>query len=173
MEIEYQGKRYTKRNAKWVDQSGATVPVSLQRVLDKLVAPPIEQMGFEEAIEAGDRYKESESYHLALQCFERALTLADTRWQASFILPRVTSCYRRFGRADRVIAILADAENKYGREILNAALLTSAAAACCDLGDPEKALRYCNRAYAMEKEKGRSASGELSNVYERVKRMLA
>ena len=63
-------------------------------------------------------------------------------------------------------------KKKYGVEIVNEALLTSVAAAYCDIGEPENAIKCCNWAYRVLKTKLTDKSLELSNVYLRAHRMI-
>ena len=172
-EYEYEGKLYRKSGAKWTDSGGAVVPVALQNVLNRLTfeKEDLIAMSYEEAKVEGDKYKESESYSLAIRHYEHALSVAETYGKTSALLPRITSCYRKLHRPERVIEILADVKLAFGERILNEALLTSAAAAYCDMGQPEIALRCCRHAYAMLKNKGVKTSIELHNVYSRASYM--
>ncbi len=59
------------------------------------------------------------------------------------------------------------AKKKFGNAIISPALLTSVAAAFCDIDEYEKkAKKHCDRAFAMTNGKG---AGELSSVYQRFK----
>lgn len=173
-EYEYLGKRYRRNGAKWIDDNYMVVPVALQRVLNALIfaETDIGSLSYEEAKAEGDKYKASESYSYAIRYYERAFEVAETYMQTSVLLPRITSSYRKLHRPERVIALLAEAKKQYGERIISEALLTSAAAAYCDMEQPENALKCCNYAYAKAKTKKQGAAGELLNVYERAKRMM-
>ena len=171
---EYDGKIYIRRNAKWVDDHNMVVPTALQNILNNLEAKEIclEEMSYEDAKREGDKFKQSESYSLALKYYEAALAIADTRSRVSVLLPRITSCYRKIHRPEKVISLLSEMKIQYGEGIINEALLTSAAAAYCDMDKPEEALRCCKWAYKVLKNQQVNFSGELSLVFERVKKML-
>ena len=173
-EIEYKGKIYTRRNAKWVDSDSLTVPQSLQLILDSLTyeKSDVEFMSYNEAKDAGDRYKQAENYRLALELYERALKEADRPSRVSFLLPRMTACYRKLKKPRKVIDLLGDARHKYGDEIISEVLLTSAAAAFCDLGEPENAIRCCKWGYRVLKRENHDKSDELSAVFTRANKML-
>ena len=174
-EYEYEGKLYVKNGAKWADRSGAIAPIAIQNALNKLSfeETDLSTMSYAEAKEEGDKYKESESYSLAIRHYEQAFSVAETYRQASTLLPRITSCYRKLHHPEKVIEILAEAKRNFGEQILNEALLTSAAAAYCDMDQPENALRCCRHAYAMLKTKGSGRTSiELHNVYARASYMI-
>ena len=173
-EYVYEGKRYRRNGAKWIDASNMTVPVALQNKLNQIVFAEVElaSLGYEEAKQWGDKYKASESYSYAIRYYERALDVADTYTQVASLLPRVTSCFRKLHRPERVIEILARAKKAYGEHIINEALLTSAAAAYCDMLQPQNALKCCNYAYALAKAKKHDLSPELRSVYGRATSML-
>ena len=98
--------------------------------------------------------------------FDDAIEKADSTAMA-YILPRITSCYRKSGRPQKAIDILTYASKTFGRSMITPVLLTSAAAAYCDIEDYERAKRCCDRAYA---ESNGMHSDELSLVYKRIKR---
>ena len=60
----------------------------------------------------------------------------------------------------------------YGEEIINEALLTSVAAAYCDIDEPENALKCCRWAYKVLKINEKDKSLELSKVFTRAKKMI-
>ncbi len=173
-ELEYNGKIYTRNNAKWVDADSLTVSQSLQIILDSLAykESDVEFLSYSEAKAAGDRYKQAENYHLAIKLYERALKIADHPSRVSFLLPRMTACYRKLNKPRKVIDLLGDAKCKYGEEIISEALLTSAAAAFCDLGEPENAIRCCKWGYRVLKKAEHEKSSELSLVFTRANKML-
>ena len=171
---EYNGKAYIRRNALWVDEHNMVVPTYLQSILNKLEASEEnpDEMSYEEATRQGDKYKQSESYSLAIRYYEAALDATENRSQVAALLPRITSCYRKLHRPEKVIALLAEMKRTYGEGIINEALLTSAAAAYCDMDKPEEAIRCCKWAYKVLKNKKGEFSGELSLVFERAQKML-
>ena len=63
-------------------------------------------------------------------------------------------------------------KSTYGEEIINEALLTSVAAAYCDLYEPENAIMCCKWAYKVLKSNTDESSFELANVFLRAKKMI-
>lgn len=170
---EYQGKLYTRNNSKWVDKDRLVVPTYLQDILNNLTfQEDMDSISYEEAKTEGDKCKASESYNLAVKYYEAALKKADNFPRVSVILPRITSCYRKVGHPKRVIELLSEAKGKYGEDIVNKALLTSVAAAYCDLGEPENAIKCCKWAYKVLKNESDESSIELSNVFIRANKMI-
>lgn len=171
---EYEGKTYTRTNSKWVDSDNLAVPAYLQNILNTLnfSENAKEDMNYYKAKAEGDKCKKSESYSLAIKYYKYAFEKAENERQVSVILPRITSCYRSIKKPSKVIEILADAKEMYGEQIINEALLTSAAAAFCDMGEPGNALRCCRWAYSVLKKGTGEFSPELSNVFARAKAMI-
>lgn len=171
--ITYEGKQYIRRNSKWVGTDNLVVPTHLQDTLNRMVAEEdLSPLSYEEIKAEGDRYKDSESFRLAVRYYEEALKKADSRRRVAALLPRITSCYRKLGLPQQVIHLLADMKEKYGEGIISPVLLTSVAAAFCDLGEPENALRCCRWGYKLQKDRGHEASMELSNVFTRAQKMI-
>ena len=173
-ECTYEGKTYRRNNDKWVDADHMVVPVYLQKILSVLTfgEDAISKMGYHEATEEGDKHKKSGDYNRAIKFYEQAMRSADTEKLVSLLLPRMTSCYRLQKKPEKAIEILSEAKKQYGECIISELLLTSAAAAYCDMNEPENAIRCCKWAYRVLKERQREFSLELSNVYERALRML-
>lgn len=174
MEFVYNGKKYERRNSKWVDSDHMVVPAFLQRTLNQLTHSEEDlcEMDYEAAKREGDKLKESESFALAIKYFDRALEKSESLHEASYILPRITACYRKLNMPKKVIETLADAKERWGVVIINEALLTSVAAAYCDLGEPTSAIRCCKWAYRVLKEKMHDQSRELSLVFLRANLMI-
>lgn len=172
--VEYNGKIYTRNNLKWVDEDSMVVSQNLQSILNKLSFEAIDimTMSYEEAKQEGDRYKATESYHLAIEYYEQALREADTFSRAAAVLPRMTSCFRKLNQPRKVINLLADMKVLYGERIINVPLLTSVAASYCDLGEPQNAIRCCNWAYKKLRYMTGERCGELSSVYNRACKMI-
>lgn len=166
--LAYEGKTFKRRNGKWTDSLGMIAHEGLQRILNQKYAESIEPTALspEECIEKGDAFKESGSVGLALKFYEAAIEQSDKRTMAA-VLPRIASCYRMNGQPEKAIKVLTYASDMYGREMISSALLTSAAAAYCDIGDYIKAKKCCDRAFASAGGKG---SAELSLVYKRIEK---
>lgn len=169
--IELEGKTYTRRNEKWVDSRGYVVCESLQKDLNREYARTVDpnDLSLKDCVAEGDKFKNSSSIGLALRFYENAIDRADAVTMA-YILPRITSCYRKNGQPQKAIDVLAYANNMFGKQMVTATLLTSVAAAYCDLGDYARAKKCCDRAFAASNGK---ASDELSLVYERIKKAIS
>ncbi len=164
--IEYQGETYTRNKTKWLDSRHLTVHDSLQKTLNELYTASLDPcaMDMNELLEHADKFKASSSFGLAIRFYEYAAEEADFK-TLSYILPKLTSCYRHQGFPEKAIEILTFAREKFGAGMISPVLLTSAAAAYCDMGQYDKAKMCCDRAYAMLDGK---ASGELRAVYGRI-----
>lgn len=171
---EYEGKTYYRNNAKWVDGDSLAVPAFLQHILNTLALgkEDISGLSYEDAKREGDKLKASESYELAVKYYEQAIRMTDSQARVSSVLPRMTSCYRKLSKPAKVIELLSDVKVAFGEGIINEALLTSAAAAYCDLGEPENAIRCCRWGYRVLRSKTEEYSDELSNVFARAKKMI-
>jgi len=174
LECEYEGKKYRRNNAKWVDRDNLVVPLYLQNILNRISfeQSDLKNMSYEDAKLEGDKFKKSESYVLAVKYYEQALDKADTLRKTAVVLPRITSCLRKIKQPRRVVDLLSEAKEKYGEEIIDQVLLTSVAAAYCDLGEPENALRCCRWGYKILRIGNGEQSPELSNVFLRANRMI-
>ncbi len=168
--IEFEGKSYHRRSKSWVDSSGLIVCGILQDKLDTAFEESLDisSMPVAELLVLGDRFKRNESISKAIKYYEIASQKANER-ELAYILPRLTSCYRLQERPSRAIEILTYANEKYGEKMLTPALLTSAAAAYCDMGMLTKAQKCCDRAYAKS---GDKTSEELNAVHERILREM-
>lgn len=165
--LELDGIQYVRYNNKWADASGMIVSAIMQDRPNRLYIQSLDlsAMRIKEVISTGDRFKRSNSIGLAIKCYDHVMTCAGKN-DVIYILPRLTSCYRAQGMPQRVIDTLTFAKERFGADVITAVLLTSAAAAYCDMGDYDKAKKCCDRAYAMSNGK---ASGELSMVYKRIR----
>lgn len=171
---EYNGKVYTRKNLKWVDKDHFVVPTYLQHILNTLsFDEDMSALSYTEVVKEGDRYKASESYTLAVKYYEAAISKTENISGISVVLPRITSCYRKIGTPRKAIELLSKTKAEHGEDFINSVLLTSVAAAYCDLGEPENALRCCRWAYKNLKVKSSKAESlELSNVFIRAKKMI-
>lgn len=166
IELVHKGKKYYRRDSKWFDSDNMVACLSMQQELNRVYSTSIDlsTMSIVEVQNEADRYKESGSYNLALRYYEYVLSRCD-RKTTEYVLPRITSCYRHQGRARDAIQAFSNAKRKYGTSIFNSALLTSVAAAYCDLGEYDNAKKCCD--IALKKSGG---SEELKNVYKRIKK---
>lgn len=165
--IEFEGKRYTRRNSKWLDDNNKIVCKMMQDRLNKIHSESLDfsEMSVQSAIQNGDKYKQSSTYGLAIKCYEYALPKAN--WNnTAYILPRLSSCYRKQKMPWKAVGLLVFAEEYYGEEMITEVFLTSIAAAYCDLGEFDKAKLCCNKAFKLS---GCVCSDELQAVYDRIK----
>lgn len=165
--VEYNGEIYTRRNSKWVDGSNLAVCESLQRTLNRLYLEQLDysQYTVDELVAEGDKFKESSSYQSAISFYEKALESCD-EVTYKYVLPRITSCYRKSNMPQRVVDLFTETKKIFGTDFITPVLLTSVAAAYCDLQEYENALRCCKWAYKTFGE----FNPNLSNVYARIKK---
>lgn len=166
--IEYNGKMYKRYDSKWCDENTFVVHETLQCELNHefIKTLDISSMSVREMITEGDKFKKSASYDFAIKYYKAASVICDKKTM-SYILPRLSSCYRNAHLPSKAIEPLSSAKARFGKDIITEALLTSAAAAYCDMYEFEKAKKCCDIACA--KAKGR-VSYELRLVYERIKK---
>ena len=166
--IEYNGRAYTRNNSKWLDRDNMVVHETLQIILNQMFLKTLDLSSYRlyDLISEGDKFKESYTYDYAIAFYERAIELCDEE-TLKYILPRITSCYRHEKRPGKAIELFTEAKGKYGEEFITPVLLTSVAAAYCDLREYENAMRCCKWAY---KRYGGDCDPSLSNVYARIKK---
>ena len=85
-------------------------------------------------------------------------------FQIRKIAPITTSLYRSLNTPDKAIEYFENLQAEYYSPILSSALLTSVAAAYCDMRNYTLGKKYADRAYAMD-----GWSIEIANLYERIK----
>ena len=166
-EIVYRGKRYTRSSAKWVNSDYMVVHENLQIELNKefIKTLDLSEYSVEELIEEGDKFKESATYYSAIKFYEEAMQNCDEEATA-YILPRISSCYRHAHEPRKAVEMFALMKKKYGEGFITPVLLTSVAAAYCDLHEYENALRCCRWAY----KRFGGFTANLSAVYGRIKK---
>lgn len=165
--IEYNGEIYMRRSSKWFDSRNLVVYDSLQNVLNQLFLQTCDtsEYSVDELIKEGDKFKESTSYLSAIKFYEQALEDCNEKTY-QYILPRITSCYRKSGMPRKVIDLFTDTKRKYGTDFITPVLLTSVAAAYCDLREYENAIKCCKWAHKTFGE----YSPNLANVWARIKK---
>lgn len=164
---ELEDNKYYYNNGKWLTSSFTTPPLAVVSKLNKLLInqEDFSQKTMDELLEIIDRSRASENIQLAAQAIEAALRIA-TLPELRSLLPRLTSNYRKIGRAKSAIEIADSYLEEYGRQLWSPALFTSLAAAYCDLDDYEKGKHLADRARSIS---GTEASPELVSVYKRIK----
>lgn len=167
--IEYKNRIYHKRNGMWYDERYCEVPTGLQSELNSAYNKSInyENLNYSTIIKIADDYKRSGSFIMAIRTYEKAIEKTEKVDEIKYILPRITSCYRKNNQAHKAVELYGKICEKYGYEILNEVLLTSIAAAYCDLGQFENARKCANKAYAINNGK---SSEELRLVYKRIEK---
>ena len=170
-EILYEGNIYYKRKGKWYDVSYCEVLTHLQEKLNRAYDETIDydNMNYFNIIKIADGFKKSNSFVMAIKTYEKALDKTKKIENIKYILPRITSCYRKNKQAHKAIELYTKICKEYGYEILNEVLLTSIAAAYCDLGEFENAKKCANKAYAIT---NGNCSDELKLVYQRIEKNI-
>ena len=165
--IEYNGQTYTRRHSKWLDSGNLAVCESLQKTLNHIYieSTDLSSYSVEDLVAEGDKFNNSSSYQSAIKFYEKALEDCDADTY-NYILPRITSCYRKCNMPRKVIDLFAETKRIYGTGFLSTPLLTSVAAAYCDLKEYENALKCCKWAY----KKYGKFNPHLHNVWERIKK---
>lgn len=165
--IEYNGEVYMRTQSKWVDSRHLVVHESLQKTLNEMYLKTLDYSSYtvEELVKEGDKFKDSSSYQDAIAFYEKALADCD-EVTYKYILPRITSCYRKCNMSRKVISLFSETKSQFGTDFITPVLLTSVAAAYCDLREYENALKCCKWAY---KNFG-GFDPNLSNVWARIKK---
>ena len=166
--IEYNGEIYRRTNSKWVDSRNLVVYESLQKTLNDLYIETLDYSAYsvEDLVKEGDKFKDSSSYKSAITFYEKALAICD-EVTMKYILPRITSCYRKCNMPKKVVELFSLIKREYGVGFITPVLLTSVAAAYCDLGEYDNALRCCKWAY---RNFGGEFNANLSGVWARIKK---
>lgn len=154
-EYEYEGKVYLKTEHGWFSKNGERVPKALAQKLAqalKRTEPEIDKISLDgytiaELIEEGDRYKQMEYYRHAIAFYEKAFQSPDIEHK-KYVIPRLTSCYRHADYPKKAIELFSFVERIYPK-FVDHVLLTSIAAAYCDVKDYDAASHCCERAQAL------------------------
>lgn len=167
-EIEYNGKIYYRNQGKWYERSThieecKTKQYELNNFYNQHIN--LENKKYSELIALADEYKKSYSYDMAIKLYNKAIEKSKDVENIKYILPRITSCYRKKGQAEKAIILYSDVKKKYGEEIINAVMLTSIAAAYCDINQTGNAKKCADFAYKLLNGK---VSEELKLVYKRI-----
>ena len=168
--IVFNNKTYNRYSNKWVDENGMVAHQSLQNELNKTFYDSVclASMNVEELVAEGDNCKENGSFILAVKYYESALEVCDQKTY-QYILPKISSCYRKCHSPQKAIELFTQTKQKYGTSMINAVLLTTAAAAYCDIDEFENARKCANKAYAKYNGK---CPPELISVLARIKKEL-
>ena len=168
--MEYEGRTYRRYNGNWIDSSCMIAPLVVQEALDKRYAQSLssEKKSVKELVDLANEFRRNQSYRLAEKHYREALShpnleLSDRK----YIIPRLTSCLRCLEKPREAIDLYLETKRKYGNQMITDGLLTSAAAAYCDINQFDEAKKLANQALAMLNGK---ASSELIAVFKRIKR---
>lgn len=162
----YEGVKYIRYNERWCDEHYMIVPLCVQSALDRQYADSLDLTNYDtsELLKLADNFKKNQSYHLAIKYYYEVIQRVNID-ECSYIYPRLSSCYRKVGRAREAVKLMTFLKNKFGLQSISAVLLTSVVAAYCDLLEYDNALKCANRAYVLM---GKRTSPELSLVYKRI-----
>ena len=168
VKFEYKGKTYLRYNDEWVNEHYEIAPLAVKADLDKMYADSLvlDSYTTQELVRLADTFKGNESYYLAAKHYKEAL-MRGTIEECRFIYPRLTACLRKMNRAQEAVEMLTLFKQKYGLHMVPPVLLTSVAAAFCDLKQYDDA-RKCYR-MAVAKMNG-NVSPELMNVKKRIEK---
>ncbi len=113
--------------------------------------------------------KKAKLYITCIEAIDYGLnTFTASREFYTSVFPSLCSCYRAMGKPEKAISFWMENRAIFSC-CLSSPLLTSLAAAWCDLGQYDKALKCANRAYAMQGGT-KNYITELSKVYARIKK---
>ena len=169
--IEFEGETYYYINGRFTDSSFIEVDIGLRSKLAEKVFTNVDYKCKSQAelVDYLKELKEAEVYSLAkevcLFCLEK---YSEDDYLIRTVLPILTSCYRKIGQPSKAIELLKIYPSIYNQHG-SVALLTSLAAAFCDVGDYINARKYANIAYARQGG-GTGEKNELSLVYMRIKK---
>lgn len=169
--VIYHGETYYYSKGKIYDDTFIEVPVSVSSGILDGFFNTIDHKVLEESefVTLVKELKLAEKYNRCLKTINYGLkkfTESFSYYQVVF--PIITSCYRALGQPQKAIDFW-ERNKRLFSSCLTVPLLTSLAAAYCDVGDYEKATKCANRAYAMQGG-AQSGSTELSGVYGRIKK---
>lgn len=169
--IVFENETYYVNKGHVYDESFIEVPLSIATKIMDLYFDGIDYNLFEEE-ELISHIKELKEAKKFGRCLS-AIDFGTRKFTASrnfyvMVFPMITSCYRELGQAKEAINFWMTNKEIFS-SCLSVPLLTSLAAAYCDVGDYEMAKRCANRAYAMQGG-GKNYATELSLVYARIKK---
>lgn len=165
-EIEYKGRKYTFSNGRWIDETRISVHKTLNEQLNKefIKSINLKSMRTHELIQLGDTLKNAESYEAAVVVYKQ-IVLRGNESDCKFVFPKISSCLRLMHCSGKVLSMMEYINDKFGSKVFSPALLTSVAAAYCDVGDYTGAKIYADKAYRLSKS---NRSLELILVYKRI-----
>ena len=163
------GEEYILVKGKWLDSHYLEMPLNVAlQLTEQVLGDNIDDFSNEELEQFIMGFKDQGLTTQALRVanvlyarYERAADMHKLRW----LMPVETSLLRLSHTPQKAVDFYNSQIAKFGNEISSPQVLTSVAAAYCDLGDYAKAKQICDRAFSWG-----GWSYELSAVYERIKR---
>lgn len=161
-------EQYTLVKGKWLDSCFIEVPISIAiQLTDQILNSNIDDLSNEELEKYVMGFKEQGLIPQALQVADalyarylKAQDLFRIRW----LMPIETSLLRLSHTPQKAIDYYTAQIAKFGSEVNSPQVMTSVAAAYCDVRDYAKAKQLCDAAFAWG-----GYSYELASVYGRIK----
>ena len=147
-------------------------PVKDKEIILKVLnmAFPIDKISWEEIIDFAKTLRHYQQYEVALDVCNTGLEkFRRHKEYVNAILPVMASVYRLMGQPQQAIEFAQKSTRRY-RTSYSTALLTSVAAAYCDLGDIENATKFADAATA-NKARGKEEKDDLALVYEQIENL--
>lgn len=169
--IFFDEQTYYLINGVLYDSDFLTTPTSISQKVLSNYYKNVDYKAFnqDELLDHLKRLKSAEFYNDCLKAihfgFEKFSSFPDF---CTNVLPIMTSCYRAVGQSQNAIDFCLKNKSLVA-SCVSVPLLTSLAAAYCDIGDYDTAKKYANRAYAIQGG-SKNFQTELSLVYERIKK---
>ncbi len=165
---ELDGETYYLIKGMWTDSHFTRVSTVEKAKLDKLRMGKIDfsSMDISEIIESAQNMKDDGDLIYSQMLFKEIMERSDDLRVIRSVFPRYTSILRKLDKPREAIELFEKNEYSYGKSIVSPALLTSIAAAYCDIGDFIEARDKAD--YAMALCNG-NAGKELISVYARIK----
>ena len=170
IEVTLDDERYMLIKGKWYDSHFVEAPLNLvlrltEQILNDNSVSDFSNEDLERFVMGfKDQGLAAQALRIADVLYDRYVSAADTH-KLRWLMPVETSLLRMSGVSQKAIEFYTCQTEKFGNEVTSPQLLTSIAAAYCDVGDYVKAKRLCDKAYAWS-----GSSYELSAVYERIKK---
>lgn len=172
-EIEYNGDYYLYLNGEFVEKGTYIIPPD--KILKELCKNFYSKIDY-------TRYKNKELRNFIRElknnnshelCLKVCLFYFDKNianiYEIKYILPIITSLYRSMSMPEEVIKLNEKVYDIFGKKVFSVALLTSIAAAYCDMREYDKAKSFCDSAYYLQGG-GIGSQNELSLVYARIEK---
>lgn len=169
--IIYQGETFYYLNGRIYDGSFIEIPKIVSRPILNEYLKNVDYSGYgeNELLKYIKELKIAELYSTCQTAVSFGLNkFTDSVDYYSTVFPIITSCYRALGQPQKAIDFWMENRSLFWC-CLSTPLLTSLAAAYCDVGDYVSAKGCADRAYALQGG-GKGYNTELSPVYGRIKK---